>query len=67
MKWNVSSIAARVTRRFLKNHPIFQKSSPKSFRAKKGRAIYNKAQFESKKHLQQTSLVTLKYLQQTKF
>jgi len=34
-------------------------------KSKKGQNIYNKAQFESPKHLQQTTFETLKYLQQT--
>jgi hypothetical protein len=44
----------------------FFKNSPKSFQVKKGQNIYHKAQFESPKHLQQTTFETLKYLQQTK-
>jgi hypothetical protein len=57
MKWNVSSIAARVTRRFEnKNLPNFSERSPKSFRAKKGQNIYNKDQLESQKHLHKTNL-----------
>jgi hypothetical protein len=43
--------------------PIFQKSSPNNLQVKKGQNIYNKAQFESPKHLRQTPFETLKYLQ----
>jgi hypothetical protein len=55
-----------VTRRFEKA-PNFSKSSPSSLQAKKGQNIYNKAQFESPKHLHQTIFETLKYLWQTMF
>jgi hypothetical protein len=58
----------RVTRRFEKQKlPILSKSSPNSLRAKKGQNIYIKAQFESPKHLHQTTFETLKCLQQTMF
>jgi len=50
-----------------KKLPNFSKSSPNSHQAKKGPNIYNKAQFESPKHLHQTTFETLKYLQQTMF
>jgi hypothetical protein len=43
----------------------FFKKSPKSCQVKKGQNIYNKALFESPKHLHQTTFETLKYLQQT--
>jgi hypothetical protein len=39
--------------------PNFSKSSPNSLQAKKGQNIYNKAQFESQKHLHQTPFETL--------
>jgi len=45
----------------------FLKSSTKSLQGKKGQSICNKAQFESPKHLHQTTFETLKYLQQTMF
>ncbi len=45
-----------------KKWPIFQKVAKK---AKKSHNIYLKAHFESSKHLHQTSIETLKYLQQT--
>jgi hypothetical protein len=41
------------------------KNSPKSCQVTKGQNIYNKAQFESLKHLQQTTFETFNYLQQT--
>ncbi len=47
-------------------HPIFQ-SIPSSVQAKKGQNIYDKAQFESPKHLNITNFETLKYLLQTMF
>jgi hypothetical protein len=47
--------------------PNFSKSSPKSFQVKQGQNIYNKAQFESPKHLHQTFFETLTFLQQTMF
>jgi hypothetical protein len=53
-----------VTRRLEKNLPNFSKNSPKSCRVKKGQNFYNKAQFESPRHLQQMTF-ELKYLQQT--
>jgi hypothetical protein len=53
-----------VTRRLEKIAKIF-KNCPKVAKSKKGQNIYNKAQFESPKHLQQTTFETLKYLQQT--
>jgi hypothetical protein len=48
-----------------KKSPNVSKNSPKSCQVKKGQNIYNKAQFESPKHLQQTTFETLKYLQPT--
>jgi hypothetical protein len=45
-----------------KNIAKFFKNRPKSCQAKKGQNIYNKAQFESPKHLQQTTFEALKYL-----
>jgi hypothetical protein len=57
----------RVTRRLEKNCQIFQRIAQKSCQVKKGQNIYNKAQFESPKHLHQTTFETLKYLQQTMF
>jgi hypothetical protein len=43
----------------------FLKNIPKSSQVKKN--IYNKAQFENPKHLQQTTFKILKYLQQIVF
>jgi hypothetical protein len=57
----------RVTKDLKKNSPNFSKSNPKSLQGKKGQNIYNKAQFESPKHLLQTTFETLKYQQQTMF
>jgi hypothetical protein len=54
-----------VTRR-LKNSQIFQKISQKVAQSKKAKIIYNKAQFESPKHLQQTTFETLKVAQLAK-
>ncbi len=50
-----------------KKSPNFSKSRPKSLQVNKGQNIYNKAQFESPKHLHQTTFETLKFLQQTMF
>jgi hypothetical protein len=50
-----------------KKLPNFSKNSPKSDLVKKGQNIYNKAQFESPKHLHQATFKTLEYLQQTMF
>ncbi len=58
---------SRVTRRLEKNSPKFSKKSPKSCQVKNGPNIHIKAQFESPKHLHQTTFETLKYLQQTMF
>jgi hypothetical protein len=44
---------------------FFQKIALKVAKSKIGQNIYNKAQFESPKHLQQDAFETLKYLQQT--
>ncbi len=44
---------------------IFQKITQKVAESKKDQKIYNKDQFESPKHLQQTTFQTLKYLHQT--
>ncbi len=52
----------RVTRRLVKKFAKFKTNSPKSRQVKKGQKIYNKAQFESQKHLH---FETFKYLQQT--
>jgi hypothetical protein len=60
-------LVGRVTRRFEKKLPNFSKSSSKSLQRKKGQNIYNKAQYESPKHLHQTTFEILKYLQQTMF
>jgi hypothetical protein len=46
---------------------MFQGIAQKVAMSKKGQNIYNKAQFESPKHLHQTTFETLKYLQQTMF
>jgi len=54
----------QMTRWFEKN-ALFFKSSLNSFQAKKCQKIYNKAQFESPKHLHQTTFDTLEYLQQS--
>jgi hypothetical protein len=54
-----------VTRKLEKNCQIFQIIAPKSCQVKKGQNIYNKAQFESPKPMQQTTFETLKYPQQT--
>jgi hypothetical protein len=42
-----------------KKSPNFSKNSPKSCQVKKSQNIYNKAQFESPKHLHQTTFETL--------
>jgi hypothetical protein len=59
--------SSRVTRRLEKNRPIFQKEAQNVSKSKRGQNGYNKAQFESPKHLHQTTFETLKYLQQTMF
>jgi hypothetical protein len=59
-----NALLIRVTRRLVENLPNFSKNIPKNFQGKKGQNIHNKAQFESPKHLQQTTFETLKYLQQ---
>jgi hypothetical protein len=48
-----------VTKRLVKKLPFFQNNSPKSCQVKKGQNIYNKAQFESQKHLQPTTFATI--------
>ncbi len=48
-----------------KNLPNFSKIAQKVAKSKKGQNIYNNAQFESQKHLRQTTFETVKYLQQT--
>jgi hypothetical protein len=48
-----------------KIHQIFQKITQKVAKSKKNQNMYNKAQFESPKHVRQTTFETLKYLQQT--
>jgi len=45
-----------------KKLPNFSKNSPESCQVKKGQNIYNEAQFENPKHLQETTFETLKYL-----
>ncbi len=45
---------------------FFQKIAHKVARSKKAKNIYNKAQFERPKHLQQTTFETLKVAQLTK-
>ncbi len=60
--WMIPSV-----RRWLKKCPNFVKSSPNSPRAKNAKINYIKAQFESLKHLHQTTFATKKYLQQTVF
>ncbi len=57
----------RVTRRFEKNSPNFEKVAQKVSKSKEGQNIYNKAQFESPKHVHQATFETSKYLQQTMF
>jgi hypothetical protein len=42
----------------------FQKIAPKVAKSIEGQTIYNKALFESPKHLKQATFETLKYLQQ---
>jgi len=49
-----------------KNCQIFQKIAQKVAKSKKAKNIYNKAQFESPKHLQQTTFETLKVAQLAK-
>jgi hypothetical protein len=56
-----------VTGRLEKNRQIFQRIAQKVAKSKNGKNIYNKAKFESPKHLHQTTFETLKYLQQTMF
>jgi len=51
----------------IKNCPIFQKVAKTVSKLKKYQNIYIKTQFESLKHLQQTTFETLKYLQQIIF
>ncbi len=58
------SWGSRVTRRLEKKDcQIFQKIAQKVAKSKKAKNIYNKAQFESSKHLQQTTFETLKVAQ----
>jgi hypothetical protein len=47
------------------NHPNFVKCSQNSHQAKECKYNYTKAQFESAKHLHQSTFETFKYLQQT--
>jgi hypothetical protein len=55
-----------VTTRLEKKLPKFSKKiAQKVAKLKKVQNIYNKAQFENPKHLQQTTFETLKYPQQT--
>ncbi len=49
-----------MTRRLEKNCQFFSKIAPKVAESKKGQNIYYKGQFESPKHLQQTTFETLK-------
>jgi hypothetical protein len=56
-----------LTRRFKKITSNFSKNSPNSLQDKKLQNLYNKAQFESPKHLHKTTFETLKYLQQSMF
>ena len=60
-------IENRVTRRFEKNCPIFQKVAQTISKPKKVKISKNKAQLESQKYLHQTTFETLKYLQKTMF
>jgi hypothetical protein len=62
-------VVDRVTRRLEKekNQQFFQRIAQKVAKSKKGQNIYNKAQFESPKHLHHTTFETLKYLLQTMF
>jgi len=48
-----------------KNCQIFQRIAQKVAKSKRGQNIYDKAKFERPKHLHQSTLETLKYLQQT--
>jgi hypothetical protein len=57
----------RMTRRLAKNCQIFERIAQKVANSKQGQTIYNKAQFESPKHLHQTTFETLKYLHQACF
>jgi len=67
-KWLVRrKQAGRVTRRLEKNCQIFERIAEKVAKSKQGQNIYNKAQFESPKHLHQTTYKTLIYLQQIMF
>ncbi len=50
----------RVTRRLGENHPNIGKSNPNSCQVKNCQNIYTKAQFESPKHLHQTTFEPLK-------
>jgi hypothetical protein len=49
-----------VTRRLEKIANFFQKIAQNVAKSKKAKNIYNKAQFESLKHLQQTTFQTFK-------
>jgi hypothetical protein len=49
-----------VTRRLEKNCQFFQKIAQKVAKSKKVKNIYNKAQFESPKHLQHTTFEPFK-------
>ncbi len=59
--WSINPPVNQGDQKILKNCQIFQKIAQK---VKTGQHIYNKAQFESQRHLQQTTF-ELKYLQQT--
>jgi hypothetical protein len=67
MQSAIFALTGRVTRRLEKKLPNYSISRPKSLQVKKGPNIYNKAQFESPKHLHQSTFETLKCLQQTMF
>ncbi len=60
------SVIISVTRRLEKNRLIFQNIAQKVAKSKKAKNIYIKAQFESPKHLQQTTFETLKIAQLAK-
>jgi hypothetical protein len=59
-----SSLVTQDDHKITKKLPNITKSSPKSHQVKKGQNIFNKSQFESPRHLQQTTFETLKYLRQ---
>jgi hypothetical protein len=73
LNYDVSNFISRAVywRSFLQNRDQgdqkIRKKLPKKSLIKKGQNIHNKAQFESPKHLHQTTFETLKYPQQTMF